>query len=299
MIMQRIRPMALLASVLVVVSCSDGTGVAQAADPPTATITATPTAIPSDGASTSTITVQLKDGAGTNLTTGGATVALSTTLGTLGAVTDNLDGTYTATLTAGVTAGTATITGTLNGTAITNGAAVTFFVADENFDTDPGWTRFNNPANGNDFGFQDSNLAGGTAGEAGGFFSVTNVPVWYGDDTIGNFGGDDALSASGILNILSIDVDADINLLIGHFDNGGFSEGNHNGIGFEVLEPRGGSSIRIVYHVGIASGLMFRIDDLGLSRTWSYNYDPSAGSFGSLTVSISGPGGGTVTRYTK
>ena len=31
----------------------------------------------------------------------------------------------------------------------------------QNFDTDPGWTRFNNPANSNDFGFQDSNLAGG------------------------------------------------------------------------------------------------------------------------------------------
>ena len=31
----------------------------------------------------------------------------------------------------------------------------------ENFDTDPGWTRFNNPANSNDFGFQNSNLAGG------------------------------------------------------------------------------------------------------------------------------------------
>ena len=33
----------------------------------------------------------------------------------------------------------------------------------ENFDTDPGWTQFNNPANSNDFGFQNSNLAGGTA----------------------------------------------------------------------------------------------------------------------------------------
>ena len=63
----------------------------------------------------------------------------------------------------------------------------------ENFDTDPGWTRFNNPANSNDFGFQDSNLAGGTAaGEAGGFFSATGVPVWYGDDSVGNLGGDDA-----------------------------------------------------------------------------------------------------------
>ena len=48
----------------------------------------------------------------------------------------------------------------------------------ENFDIDPGWTHFNNPANSNDFGFQNSNVAGGTAGEAGGFFSVTETPVW-------------------------------------------------------------------------------------------------------------------------
>ncbi len=39
------------------------------------------------------------------------------------------------------------------------------------------------------------------------------------------------------------------------------------------------------------------VDSLDLTRTWSYNYDPSAGSFGSLTVSISGPGGGTATHF--
>ncbi len=77
----------------------------------------------------------------------------------------------------------------------------------QNFDTDPCWTRFNNHANSNDFGIQDSNLAGATAGEAGGFFSITSVPVWYGDESVGNFGGNDALSAAGILNLLSVDAD--------------------------------------------------------------------------------------------
>ncbi|MFP1646605.1 invasin domain 3-containing protein [Pontitalea aquivivens] len=70
--------------------------------------------------------MQLKDANGNNLTTGGATVALSTTLGTLGSVTDNGDGTYTATLTSSTTAGTATISGTLGGTAITDTATVAF-----------------------------------------------------------------------------------------------------------------------------------------------------------------------------
>ncbi|MCH8253893.1 MAG: hypothetical protein IID06_00935, partial [Gemmatimonadetes bacterium] len=49
---------------------------------------------------------------------GGDTVVLLTDLGTLGLVTDNGDGTYTATLTAGVTPGFATISGTVNAVAM-------------------------------------------------------------------------------------------------------------------------------------------------------------------------------------
>jgi hypothetical protein len=70
--------------------------------------------------------VQLKNGAGTNLTTSGGTVALSTTAGTLSAVTDNNNGTYTATLTAPTTVGTATVSGTINGQAITDTENVSF-----------------------------------------------------------------------------------------------------------------------------------------------------------------------------
>ena len=92
----------------------------------TSTITASPTSILADGTTTSTITVQLKDANGNNLTTSGGVVALTTTLGTLGAVTDNGDGTYTATLTSASTAGTATISGTLAGSAITDTATVAF-----------------------------------------------------------------------------------------------------------------------------------------------------------------------------
>jgi hypothetical protein len=99
------------------------TGAASAA---TTTITASPTAIVANGTSTSTITVQAKDATGHNLTTSGGTVVLATTRGTLGAVTDNGNGTYTATLTSSATAGTATVSGTLNGAAIASTATVTF-----------------------------------------------------------------------------------------------------------------------------------------------------------------------------
>ena len=101
---------------------------AAAAAAATTTITANPIAITADGQSTSTITVQAKDANGNNLAAGGDAVVLATTLGALGAVADNNDGTYTATLTAGVVAGTATITGTINGAAITDDADVAFNV---------------------------------------------------------------------------------------------------------------------------------------------------------------------------
>ncbi len=94
----------------------------------TTTITANPIAITADGQSTSTITVQAKDANGNNPAAGGDAVVLATTLGALGAIADNNDGTYTATLTAGVVAGTATITGTINGAAITDDADVAFNV---------------------------------------------------------------------------------------------------------------------------------------------------------------------------
>jgi adhesin/invasin len=99
---------------------------ADEASPNTATITADPTEIVADGVATSTITVRLFDGNGNPVTTGGDAVALTTTLGTLGPVTDHADGTYAAVLTAGTTTGTATVTGRLNGAPITDDAVVVF-----------------------------------------------------------------------------------------------------------------------------------------------------------------------------
>ena len=67
---------------------------------------------------------------------------------------------------------------------------------------------------------------------------------------------------------------------------------------FESGAQIGTSEFRIWYSTGTDGGPLFTIvDSLGLTRTWSYNYDPSVGSFGSLTVSISGPGGGTATVF--
>ena len=89
------------------------------------TISAAPSTIDADGSSSSSITVRARDANDNDVAGGGATIALASTLGTLGSVADNGDGTYSATLTAGLTSGSAQVTGTINGSAIGHAATVT------------------------------------------------------------------------------------------------------------------------------------------------------------------------------
>ncbi len=85
----------------------------------TTTIVASPTTLVANGSTQSTITVQAKDANGNNLAASGGAVTLHPTLGTIGTVTDNANGTYTATFTSPTTTGTSTITGTIGGNPIT------------------------------------------------------------------------------------------------------------------------------------------------------------------------------------
>ncbi|MDB4915480.1 MAG: Ig domain protein group 1 domain protein, partial [Gemmatimonadetes bacterium] len=76
--------------------------------------------------SPSTITVQARNASGANLTTGGDAVVLNASAGgSLSAVTDNGNGTYTATLNS-TTATTINVTGTINGQTIGHPGAVVF-----------------------------------------------------------------------------------------------------------------------------------------------------------------------------
>ncbi|HEX2188412.1 MAG TPA: invasin domain 3-containing protein [Longimicrobiaceae bacterium] len=102
------------------------TGTAGAPVGANSTLGTSAASLPADGTSTATLTVQLKDQFGNDLTAGGATVALSTTAGSVSAVTDNGNGTYTATLTAGNAVATATVSGTVNGSALGNTVTVEF-----------------------------------------------------------------------------------------------------------------------------------------------------------------------------
>ncbi|WP_279629245.1 Ig-like domain-containing protein, partial [Paenibacillus helianthi] len=70
--------------------------------------------------------MKLKDAQGNALTTGGATVVITSTSGSVSTVADNHNGTYTATLTAPVAVGTATVSATVGGTALGGTATVQF-----------------------------------------------------------------------------------------------------------------------------------------------------------------------------
>ena len=90
------------------------------------TLAATPTSVVADGATTSSVTVTLADANSNLLSASGGTVVLSATgSAVISAVTDNADGTYTATITNTV-AESITISGTLDAAAITDTAAITF-----------------------------------------------------------------------------------------------------------------------------------------------------------------------------
>jgi Invasin, domain 3/Bacterial Ig-like domain (group 1)/Bacterial surface protein, Ig-like domain len=99
-----------------VVPSSNPPGSASAAH--SAMISASPTSIVADGASTSVVKMQARDLNGVNLTSGGSTVTFATTLGAVSSTTDNGDGTYQATLTSSTTLGSANVTAKLGGTAI-------------------------------------------------------------------------------------------------------------------------------------------------------------------------------------
>lgn len=93
-----------------------------AANPDSSFISVSTDTLIADGSSPSEITVQLRDEFGNDLITGGDAVTVSRTgTGTLSSVTDNSDGTYSATLTAPNDVGSATISAEINSSPITSG----------------------------------------------------------------------------------------------------------------------------------------------------------------------------------
>ncbi|WP_313905116.1 YrIlm family inverse autotransporter adhesin [Yersinia wautersii] len=80
------------------------------------TLVAAPVNIEANNSDTSVVTLTLRDSNNNPVT--GQTIAFTSTLGTLGSVTEQANGVYTATLTAGTVSGVASLTVSVNGTAL-------------------------------------------------------------------------------------------------------------------------------------------------------------------------------------
>ncbi|MFN6049817.1 MAG: Ig-like domain-containing protein, partial [Planctomycetia bacterium] len=94
----------------------------------TSTVTGNPSTLRANAGTQSTITVQLKNGGGATLTASGGTVtfaSLPANQGTIGSVTDNGNGTYTATYTVGTYAGNVVLQPKINGINFTNTLGLT------------------------------------------------------------------------------------------------------------------------------------------------------------------------------
>ena len=96
-----------------------------AADAAQSTLTPTSATLTANGTATQVLTVQAKDANGNNLTVGGATVTITRSSGTgaIGSVTDNGNGTYTATVTAPTTVGSGVFVATLNSAEVKSGGS--------------------------------------------------------------------------------------------------------------------------------------------------------------------------------
>lgn len=117
-------------------------------DVSTSTVSCSSSVIEGDS---TTITLQAKDSNGINITTGGETVVFGHSGGTadvsIGAVTDNDDGTYTATLTANAAGTATTLTATINGDTVTTTMPAVTVTSASGFAFDPASNGFINVIN--------------------------------------------------------------------------------------------------------------------------------------------------------
>lgn len=184
------------------------------------------------------------------------------------------------------------------------GEAQGLFSETQTFDTATssalgGWVGLNTTSEGNAYGFSNTDSTAGTspAGEAGGTIARTVQRSFYGDLTLdGVLTLDDAITASGEFNF--IEQTFNNNIQIGHFD--ATATTLVNTVGISVSEAHSTTAdFRMSAFISLSDGRSLFSSPLllnrNIARTWSYSWDPTAGTAGVLTVSISGPGGGTVT----
>lgn len=164
-----------------------------------------------------------------------------------------------------------------------------------------GWRRVNLPTPGNDFGFSNTNNAGGTAGEAGGPTRVTSQVSYYADESVGPLTADQPLVASGRFSGQNINYNVGFGLGWFNQSAGGgtamptflgalIAENSNNNFRFFPASGLDGS-----LHLGSAVG----VNHLDFPIEWEILYDPDQDAYGQVNVRVFGggistPGGVTV-----
>lgn len=193
----------------------------------------------------------------------------------------------------------------------TSAPAYLSFTFTENFNSavsvsTDGWQGYNTSANGNSFGFRNSNVSGGTngAGEAGGTFARRSAIVYYGDTSLGStFNLANVLHAEGELGTANY---AGFNgdLLIGFFNTNSANQTSFaNFAGFSFVDPGNGTvgnRIRaLVYPAGGPGSASVPLDS-GTVNAATYkfrlDYDPAGGvnHLGQLTVEFFNGSGSSI-----
>src|ERR1700677_3516551 len=161
----------------------------------------------------------------------------------------------------------------------------------ETFDTQTsasadGWTDYRDQANGEDYGWSDSNHAGGTPGEAGGLLVRTGgIRSWYADEAIGGLSLNDYFSVSGQVDITRPSTDAPY--IIGYF-NTNDPAGNLDLLGLSLAEGTGsqaGIGTRFQTFIGLAGPTATTFSSTGSQQPpagetnfFTVTYDPNAGT---------------------
>ena len=157
-----------------------------------------------------------------------------------------------------------------------------------------GWTGVRNTAGGNNFTWQNSNVAGGGPGEAGGTFKrvASGNAGWYADITLGGaLTLTNSLSASGRLAITNV-VNANQHWWLGHLGTSGFDGGGRNLVGFKFQESSA-SEIRVETVVFLKNGTQRTSGTSVIPFTggnisfFNYTYDPAGnGGLGRLAAQL-------------
>jgi len=143
---------------------------------------------------------------------------------------------------------------------------------------------------GTNFGYSATTNAGGTSGEAGGYFPRTQTAAYYGDVTIGALSSAVELHASGKISFENINSDNGIDL--GWFDKNdspakmdfiGITVNNGNSLRASARPTGSGNSTN--------GGTEFYLPNtVGAPRKWNFTIDYLPGT-GSLSVAFLDPNG--------